>query len=127
MSDMTYSFFDGHLLGQAARVASWRDQDTALFTKSARGGRVLIEAGATGSPAGASSLQTDAGDWKSLHELRVEDQNQIWRIIYRIDPDAIIIAEVFSKKTKKTPPAVITVSQQRLKAYDDLNRGGRRR
>ncbi len=59
---------------------------------------------------------------RHCHELRIEDQNQTWRIIYRIDPDAIIIAEVFSKKTKKTPPEIITISQKRLKAYDDLVR-----
>jgi phage-related protein len=61
------------------------------------------------------------------HELRVDDQTQMWRIIYRIDPDAIIITEVFKKKTKKTPPEVITMSQKRLKAYDDLTRIGSRR
>jgi phage-related protein len=59
---------------------------------------------------------------KRCHELRIEDQNQTWRIIYRIDPDAIIIAEVFRKKTRKTPPEVIDTSQQRLKAYDDVAR-----
>lgn len=56
------------------------------------------------------------------HELRIEDQNQTWRIIYRIDPDAIVIAEVFRKKTRKTPPEVIDASQQRLKAYDAIVR-----
>lgn len=61
------------------------------------------------------------------HELRIEDQNQTWRIIYRIDPDAIIITEVFKKKTKKTPPEVITMSQKRLKAYDELMRVRSRR
>ncbi|MGH7960552.1 MAG: type II toxin-antitoxin system RelE/ParE family toxin [Candidatus Binatia bacterium] len=61
------------------------------------------------------------------HELRIDDQTQTWRIIYRIDPDAILITEVFSKKTKKTPPEVITMSQKRLKAYDDLTRRGSRR
>lgn len=64
---------------------------------------------------------------RHCHELRIEDQTQTWRIIYRIDPDAIIITEVFSKKTKKTPPEVITMSQKRLKAYDDLVRAGSRR
>jgi phage-related protein len=59
---------------------------------------------------------------KHCYELRIEDQNQTWRIIYRLDPDAIVIAEVFSKKTRKTPPAVIDMSQQRLKAYDDVAR-----
>jgi len=54
------------------------------------------------------------------HELRIEDDRQTWRIIYRLDPDAVVIVEVFSKKTKKTPPEVIVTSQKRLKAYDDL-------
>src|SRR5712691_12167648 len=38
---------------------------------------------------------------RRCHELRIEDQSHTWRIIYRIDPDAIIITEVFSKKTQK--------------------------
>lgn len=37
------------------------------------------------------------------HELRIRDDNQNWRIIYRIDTDAIVIGEVFSKKTNTTP------------------------
>jgi phage-related protein len=59
---------------------------------------------------------------RHCHELRIEDQNQTWRIIYRIDPDAIVIVEVFRKKTRKTPPEVIDMSQKRLKAYDDVAR-----
>ena len=59
---------------------------------------------------------------KRCHELRIEDKNQTWRIIYRIDPDAIIIVEVFSKKTMKTPPEVLATSQKRLTAYEDLAR-----
>jgi len=64
---------------------------------------------------------------KHCHELRIDDHPQTWRIVYRIDSDAIIITEVFSKKTKRTPPEVITVSQKRLKAYDDLVRVGSRK
>ena len=52
------------------------------------------------------------------HELRIRDERQTWRIIYRIDPDAIVLAEVFSKKTGKTPQGTIDVCQQRLKDYD---------
>lgn len=37
------------------------------------------------------------------HELRIIDANGIWRIIYRIDSDAVVIADVFEKKTQKTP------------------------
>ncbi len=59
---------------------------------------------------------------KRCHELRIEDQQQTWRIILRIDPDAIVMVEVFGKKTQKTPVAVIDTSQQRLKAYDAVSR-----
>jgi phage-related protein len=52
------------------------------------------------------------------HELRVHDAQKTWRIIYRIDPDAIVICEVFEKKTPRTPKSVIDVCQQRLRRYD---------
>jgi phage-related protein len=38
------------------------------------------------------------------HELRVPDVTGTWRIVYRVDPDAVLIAEVFAKKTETTPP-----------------------
>ncbi len=53
------------------------------------------------------------------HELRVVDEGVAWRIIYRVDPDAIVIAEVFAKKTPKTPAAVLDACRRRLKEYDD--------
>lgn len=52
------------------------------------------------------------------HELRVHDKDKTWRIIYRIDPDAIVICAVFEKKTPKTPKNIIDVCQQRLQRYD---------
>ena len=53
------------------------------------------------------------------HELRVNDADTTWRLIYRLDPDAIVIAEVFAKKTEKTPKEVIQACKKRLKEYDD--------
>ena len=41
------------------------------------------------------------------HELRIGDRGTQWRIIYRVDDDAIVIAHVFSKKTGKTPKSTI--------------------
>ena len=52
------------------------------------------------------------------HELRVPDMSATWRIVYRIDADAIPIAAVFSKKTEATPLHVIRTCQRRLRAYD---------
>ncbi|MEX2490823.1 MAG: type II toxin-antitoxin system RelE/ParE family toxin [Nitrospirales bacterium] len=57
---------------------------------------------------------------KGCHELRITDKDVIWRIIYRIDPDAILIADVFKKKTQQTPKQVIADSKRRLKRYDQL-------
>jgi phage-related protein len=54
------------------------------------------------------------------HELRIVDRDAAWRIMYRIDLDAIVIVEVFSKKSQKTPPSVIERCQERLSRYDGL-------
>lgn len=53
------------------------------------------------------------------HELRIIDEDSTWRIVYRTDPDAVIIVEVFSKKTAHTPKRVIEICKKRLKEYDD--------
>ena len=53
-----------------------------------------------------------------VHELRINDQHQTWRIIYRIDSDAIVIFEVFSKKSQETPQQVIDTCKKRIKRYD---------
>ena len=55
------------------------------------------------------------------HELRVNDANATWRLIYRIDPDAILIVEVFAKKTQKTPKEVVQACKTRMKEYDDAS------
>jgi phage-related protein len=52
------------------------------------------------------------------HELRVNDENKSWRLIYKIDADAIIILDVFDKTTRQTPRQVIENCQRRLKLYD---------
>jgi phage-related protein len=52
------------------------------------------------------------------HELRVNDSTGNWRLVYRVDSDAIVIAEVFSKKARATPKSVIDVCRKRFKDYD---------
>jgi phage-related protein len=53
------------------------------------------------------------------HELRIRDEDNHWRIIYRIDPRAIVIAEVFPKTTRQTPKHVIDACRARLARYDE--------
>jgi len=38
--------------------------------------------------------------------------------MYRIGADAIVLIEVFNKKTGKTPKATIEICKKRLKDYD---------
>jgi len=54
----------------------------------------------------------------NCHELRIVDQNGTWRIIYRIDSDAIVLLAVFAKKTQETPKSVIKTCKARMKEYD---------
>jgi phage-related protein len=58
------------------------------------------------------------------HELRVNDEYLTWRIIYRIYTDAILILEVFEKKTNKTPKSIMDICKQRIKRYEtDVKEG----
>ena len=52
------------------------------------------------------------------HELRIVDVSITWRVMYRIDKDAIVILDVFAKKTPKTPISVIDICKQRLQEYE---------
>jgi phage-related protein len=51
------------------------------------------------------------------HELRVVDQEATWRILYYVAHDAVVILEVFSKKTRTTPKRVLDSAKVRLKKY----------
>ena len=57
------------------------------------------------------------------HELRIQDAEATWRVVYRIDRDAVIIADVFAKKTQHTPKSVVEVCRLRLKNYDAAVKG----
>jgi len=54
------------------------------------------------------------------HELRINDENLNWRIIYRIDTDAIVIFDVFQKQTQRTPQNVIERCKKRIQMYDNI-------
>jgi phage-related protein len=50
------------------------------------------------------------------HELRIQDENSTWRIVYYINSVAIVILEVFSKTTLKHHPSNTTSCLDRCKA-----------
>ena len=54
------------------------------------------------------------------HELRINDEVGTFRILYRVDTDAIVILDVFLKKTQQTPQSAIAACKRRLRQYDRL-------
>jgi len=58
------------------------------------------------------------------HELRIGDAGKTWRVVYRLDTDAIAIVDVFQKTTAQTPTHVIEDCRRRLRLYDTARRGG---
>lgn len=57
------------------------------------------------------------------HELRIRDAHNHWRIIYRVDEDAILVVEVFAKSTRETPHRIIELCRKRLTRYDAVIEG----
>lgn len=55
------------------------------------------------------------------HELRINDESGTFRIVYRVDMDAIIILDVFMKKTQRAPSSVVAACKRRLRDYDRLS------
>ena len=58
--------------------------------------------------------------------LRIRDAEHNWRIMYRIDSDAIVILEVCSKKTRKIPDEVMERCSKRLKQYDEVMKAAKK-
>jgi phage-related protein len=51
------------------------------------------------------------------HELRILDVGLNWRLMYYVATDAIVVLDVFAKKTPTTPKAVIDECRKRLRMY----------
>src|SRR3954471_346571 len=67
----------------------------------------------------ASRPMPDIG--RNCHEFRVDDGGVTWRIVYHVGPDAIVILDVFQKKSRGTPKHVLETSRRRLRAYRSIS------
>ncbi|MEX0733056.1 MAG: type II toxin-antitoxin system RelE/ParE family toxin [Steroidobacteraceae bacterium] len=56
---------------------------------------------------------------RRCHELCIKDEQVEWRVVYRTDRDAIVIGEVFAKKTRTTSKDVIANCKWRFREYDN--------
>ena len=59
---------------------------------------------------------------RRCHELRITDGGLSRRIVYRLDRDAILILEVFDKKTQQTPKQVIATCKDRIRDYENATK-----
>lgn len=98
---------------------------TPPFSKEAR-----VEAGTLlrrlqeGESLGMPHSRPMPGIGPRCHELRIRDETRNWRIVYRVDDDAILVVEVFQKTTRQTPKHVIDTCRRRLKRYDQAAGAG---
>ncbi|MGL4513503.1 MAG: type II toxin-antitoxin system RelE/ParE family toxin [Lacipirellulaceae bacterium] len=58
--------------------------------------------------------------------LRVRDAGANWRIMYRIDSDAVVVMEVYAKKTAAIPKGVFDRCKRRIKEYDETLRAAKK-
>ena len=59
--------------------------------------------------------------------LRVRDGGHNWRIMYRLDVDAVVVLDVYPKKKRKIPDEVIQRCKQRLNQYDTAVRANKKK
>jgi len=104
---------------QTSRLAPWRGEDPAVLERGTAGGGVSAPTLAAGTSSRDAAVAPMSVVSVRCHELRIVDAAVTWRIVYRIDPDAIVIGDVFSKKTAATPRSVIEVCKRRFREYDD--------
>lgn len=58
--------------------------------------------------------------------LRIRDAGHNWRIMYRVDDDAVVVLDVYAKKTPKIPGEVVHRCKDRLKRYDKAAKSDRK-
>lgn len=59
----------------------------------------------------------------ACHELRVKDSGVNWRLVYRVDDDAIAVAGLFAKTSRAATERMIDVCRKRLAHYDAAAKG----
>lgn len=119
MSDMTYTVS----MSGSEKPLIWMSGEikTPPFSAAARvEAGVLLRRLQRGENLGLPHSRPMPDIGPGCHELRVRDENRIWRIFYHIAADGIVILEVTDKTTQKTPVAVLKACKRRLKAYQSL-------
>jgi phage-related protein len=51
------------------------------------------------------------------HELRITDSRRLWRIVYYVNAEAVVILEVFDKETRSIPGHIVETCKKRLQRF----------
>ena len=103
---------------QAARVPERsHNQDAAAHCGRTWRSRLFASAAPGRRVAGTAAVAPDALNRCALPRV-ARSRRDRHVLVYRIDPKAIVVVEVFTKKTQATPKAVIDTCQKRLRAFD---------
>jgi len=98
---------------------------TPPFSKQARvAAGILLRRLQKGEPLSMPHSRPMPSIGSRCHELRIVDSGHTWRLVYRVDSDAIVIGEVFDKKTQATPRYAIDRCKARFRRYDDAAKQG---
>lgn len=60
------------------------------------------------------------GIGRRCHELRIVDQDETWRVFYHESQEAIVVLDVFAKKTARTPRSIIDQCRRRLSEFQRI-------
>jgi phage-related protein len=60
---------------------------------------------------------------RACHELRARDAGVNWRLIYRVDDDAIVVVGVFAKTSRPAAERIVNICRRRLALYDAAAKG----
>jgi phage-related protein len=104
------------------RVVVWLEGGvkTPPFSRQARlEAGVLLRRLQSGEMLGMPHSRPMTSIGRRCHELRIQDVQATWRIVYRLDHDAVVVLDVFRKETQRTPQRVIDACRARLRRYDE--------
>jgi phage-related protein len=100
-------------------VAPWRVEDPTPEQDSSLGSGLPLRRLQAGEKLSLPWSRPMPSIGPRCHELRIHDEKATWRIVYRIDSDAIVIVDVFQKQTQQTPRQVIDTCKRRLRQFDE--------
>jgi phage-related protein len=104
--------------GKRLLVLSGQITTPPFSARARREAGTLIRALQEGRLLGMPHSRPMPGIGPRCHELRIVDEQVSWRIAYRLDPDAVVVVDIFQKATQQTPKLVIEVCRKRLRRYD---------